>query len=48
MVLTVLMESMNTEKFADMFGFRTEQKEMLSELLSEKNAELWEALLYGI
>ena len=44
-VLTVLTESMSAEEFADMFGFRTEQKEMLSELLSEKNAELWEALL---
>ena len=44
-VLTVLTESMSAQEFADMFGFRTEQKEMLSELLSEKNAELWEALL---
>ena len=43
--LIVIRESMSYLDAADEYNFNEEQREMLTELLDEKNAELWQGLL---
>lgn len=40
--------SLTAEEAANLYGFDTKQREQLGELLSEKNKEMWDALLPGL
>ncbi len=40
-ILTVVTDSMSVDEISDAYAFSTKQDEMLDELLSEDNAELW-------
>lgn len=37
-----------TDEMADLYGFNTEQRQQLAELLSDEYRDLWNAVLYGI
>ena len=39
---------LTAEEAANLYGFDTKQREQLGELLSEKNKEMWDALLPGL
>lgn len=45
MILTVVTDSMSVDEISDAYAFSTKQDEMLDELLSEENAELWAGIL---
>ena len=40
--------SLTAEEAANLYGFDTKQREQLGELLSDKNKEMWDALLMGL
>ena len=40
--------SLTAEEAANLYCFDTKQREQLGELLSEKNEEMWDALLPGL
>ena len=40
-ILTVVTDSMSVDEISDAYAFSTKQDEMLDELLSEDNADLW-------
>lgn len=44
-ILTVVTDSMSADEISDEYGFSAKQDEMLDELLSEENAELWAGIL---
>ena len=44
-ILTVVTDSMSVNQIANEYGFSAKQNEMLDELLSEENAELWAGIL---
>ena len=44
-ILTVVMDCLSIDEISDQYGFSAKQKEMLSELLREENAELWAGIL---
>lgn len=44
-ILTVVTDSMGADEISDEYGFSAKQDEMLDELLSEENAELWAGIL---
>lgn len=44
-ILTVVTDSMSADEISDEYGFSAKQDEMLDELLSEENAELWVGIL---
>lgn len=44
-ILTVVTDSMSVDEISDAYAFSTKQDEMLDELLSEDNAELWAGIL---
>ncbi len=46
--LYITVTHKTAEEMADEYGFSTEQREQLSDLLSDENASLWSAALYGI
>ena len=45
--LTVVTTSKSAYQIAEEYGFTEQQKEMLTELLSSENAELWAGILGG-
>ncbi len=45
MILTVVTDNMSLVEISDKYGFSAKQNDMLNELLSEENAELWAGLL---
>lgn len=45
MILTVVTDSMSVDEISDAYAFSAKQDEMLDELLSEENAELWAGIL---
>jgi len=47
-VLKISVSHKTAEEMAEEYGFSDEQKQMLSELLSEENRSLWSQVLYGI
>ena len=44
-ILTVVTDSMSADEISDEYGFSAKQDEMLDELLSKENAELWAGIL---
>jgi hypothetical protein len=44
-ILTIVTDSMSVNQIANEYGFSARQNEMLDELLSEENAELWAGIL---
>lgn len=44
-ILTVVTDCLSIDEISDKYGFSAKQKEMLSELLREENAELWAGIL---
>ena len=44
-ILTIVTDSMSANQIANEYGFSARQNEMLDELLSEENAELWAGIL---
>ncbi|MEY8509711.1 CHAP domain-containing protein [Lachnospiraceae bacterium 42-17] len=46
--LYITVSHKTAEEMADKYGFNEEQRQQLSELLSEENNSLWSAVLYGI
>ena len=44
-ILTVVTDGMSADEISDEYGFSAKQDEMLDELLSEENAELWAGIL---
>jgi len=44
-ILTVVTDSMSADEISDEYDFSAKQDEMLDELLSEENAELWAGIL---
>lgn len=46
--LYITVTHKTAEKMADEYGFSTGQREQLADLLSDENASLWSAALYGI
>lgn len=44
-ILTVVTDCLSIDEISDKYGFSAKQKEMLSELLREENAELWARIL---
>ena len=45
MYLTVVSDSIDAFQATENYGFNATQSEMLAELLSEKNADMWAGLL---
>lgn len=43
--LTVITDSISAEETVDHYGFSSKQDEMLAELLSDENADMWAGLL---
>ena len=46
--LIVTVTHRSAEEMADFYGFDADQRELLSDLLDEKNRSLWTQVLYGI
>ncbi len=46
--LYITVSHKTAEEMANQFGFNTDQREQLAELLAEENRGLWSAVLYGI
>ncbi len=46
--LYITVTHKTAEEMADEYGFSAEQREQLADLLSDENASLWSAALYGI
>lgn len=46
--LYITVTHKTAEEMADEYGFSTGQREQLADLLSDENASLWSAALYGI
>lgn len=46
--LYIAIAHRSAEEMADKYGFTEEQKVQLSELLAERNADIWTAVLYGV
>lgn len=46
--LYIIVSHKTAAEMADEYGFTKEQKQYLTELLDEKNREMWAAVLYGI
>ncbi len=46
--LLITVTHKTAEEMADILGFDTEQKDMLSQLLADENSALWMGVLYGI
>ena len=44
-ILTVMTDGMSADEAATLYGFNAKQNEMLDELLSAENAELWAGIL---
>lgn len=47
-ILYITVTHKTADEMASQYGFNDEQKELLSELLSDENNSLWAAVLYGI
>ena len=46
--LHITVTAKTAEEMADIYGFNTNQRQQLAELLSDEYRELWNAVLYGI
>lgn len=46
--LYITVSHKTAEKMADKYGFNADQRKQLSELLSDENNSMWNAILYGI
>ena len=46
--LYITVTAKSASEMADIYGFTTEQRQQLAELLSDEYRELWSAILYGI
>ena len=46
--LHITVTAKTADEMADVYGFNTEQRQQLAELLSNEYRELWRAVLYGI
>ena len=44
-ILTIVTDNISVDEISDKYGFSAKQDEMLDELLSENNAELWAGIL---
>jgi len=47
-ILHITITSKTVDKMADIYNFTTEQKKQLQELLSDKYANLWNSVIYGV
>ena len=46
--LYITVSHLTVDEMADLYGFDTEQREYLAELLKDENNSIWAAVLYGI
>ena len=46
--LHITVTAKTADEMADVYGFNTDQRQQLAELLSDEYRELWSAVLYGI